>query len=421
MISIQTEPIERHKYIDFIVSLSVELHAVNKIGLRTTSNILSYLNTRLNWNLPEIPSPNSIKNWVEKSGYYIYKESKSSIYTNDYAIILDESMMIGSEKMLLTLGVQADKKEDSALKANDVEILSIDVEKSWNAKKIEGVLDSIENKIGKSPLYGISDNASSLTKAIRDKTYIHIRDVGHTLAMLIEREYKNDKDFQLLNKEIAAVKFRECMRPSAYLLPPKQRTIARFMNLSSVIDWADKMLKSFHQLTTEEQSLFKFLFKHRKLIIELQALLKQINHISKILKENGLSHKTANTCIEKMKKLLTSQDKKTVAVAKACIGYLNEEQGKLTAEKTQWHISSDIIESLFGNYKYRKSPNALNGVTKQVLILPLLTKVDANTSTINICFKTALENVFLTDLNKWKEVTLTDNLTVKRKNLLNAS
>ena len=80
MISIQTEPIERHKYIDFIVSLSVELHAINKIGLRTTSNILSYLNTRLNWNLPEIPSPNSIKNWVEKRVVTIFIRNLNPAY-----------------------------------------------------------------------------------------------------------------------------------------------------------------------------------------------------------------------------------------------------------------------------------------------------------------------------------------------------
>jgi hypothetical protein len=50
------------------------------------------------------------------------------------------------------------------------------------------------------------------------------------------------------------------MRPCAYLLPPKQRTIARFMNFSGVVDWASNMLRVFSQLQENEQVFFVFYY-----------------------------------------------------------------------------------------------------------------------------------------------------------------
>jgi hypothetical protein len=85
------------------------------------------------------------------------------------------------------------------------------------------------------------------------------------------------------------------------------------------------------------------------------------------------------------------------------------------------YLFRDGIESLFDYSKSRKSPNSLNGVTRQVLLWPLRTKIDAKTGTSNICFTSALETVFMKDLDTWQRESLTENLTVKRRILLMAS
>jgi hypothetical protein len=76
---------------------------------------------------------------------------------------------------------------------------------------------------------------------------------------------------------------------------------------------------------------------------------------------------------------------------------------------------------MFGIYKKRKSPNPLNGVTKYVLILPLLMAIDVESGTSNINFKKNLESVFLKDLKRWDEDNLTENLAIKRQKILRAS
>jgi rRNA maturation endonuclease Nob1 len=54
--------IERHKYTDLIVSLSVELYTKCHASFRSISNILHILNIFLDWKMESIPCPNSIEN-----------------------------------------------------------------------------------------------------------------------------------------------------------------------------------------------------------------------------------------------------------------------------------------------------------------------------------------------------------------------
>jgi hypothetical protein len=260
-----------------------------------------------------------------------------------------------------------------------------------------------------------------MNKGIRESSSVQLRDVGHTLAMFLERQYKNSPDFLSLMKELGQVKNREIMRDVAYLLPPKQRIIARFMNLTPCLHWAKKMLSQFDKLSKEEQMIFQFLKNHRLLVNELNGILCVFNQISQLLKKNGLSHKSVKICINKLIPLTNSVFPRVSRAAKECMVYLQEESGKLNAENSIWHISSDILESIFGIYKMRKSPDALNGVTSYVLMLPLLTKLKSEAGSRTIDFKESLEGIFLRDITKWTKDNLSENLSFKRRQKLIAA
>ena len=161
--------------------------------------------------------------------------------------------------------------------------------------------------------------------------------------------------------------------------------------------------------------------KHRKIINELSEITKAFNLICEQLKTKGLSNGTTIECQKIIKPLQTSAHKDVIEVADSFINYLNGSQNKLPCKNSKWHISSDIIESLFGSYKSRKSSNPLNGVTQQVMILPVLTRINAETGMSNINFKQAFEMISLSNLRQWSEDNLTENLTVKRRRALNAA
>ena len=101
------------------------------------------------------------------------------------------------------------------------------------------------------------------------------------------------------------------------------------------------------------------------------------------------------------------------------ITYLKEERLKLK-KGAVWNASSDIIESTFGMYKSRISKNSLHGITSYVLILPLMSKINAERTHVDINFKTALEEIYMRDLHQWEMENLTKNQTIKRRNMLSA-
>ena len=397
------------------------MYIISGSGFKATAKLIKLINKQLELGLTQIPSSNSIRNWVKKSGYNIYTESFLKETQDDYALIIDESMMIGSEKMLLTLGIKANKEDEKALGYSDVEILDISVKSSWNSSKISTVLSDIESDIGKSPSYVISDNAGTIKKALRLQNYNHVRDVGHTIAMLVERQFKKDESYIEFITALSRVRLQEIMKSTSYLLPPKQRSIARFMNFAPYVRWSINIQNQFSLLNENEKKVFGFIKNHNIITSQLVEIDGITSDLFNELKNKGLSKSSLRYCRKKVNKLFCSTHDSVVSVAKELLNYLSEEESKLPNEKTIWHCSSDIIESIFGTYKNRKSSNPLNGITSYVMMLPLLTKVDIETCDSNINFKDSLEKVFLRDITQWSDDNLTENMTIKRRRILKAA
>lgn len=109
----------------------------------------------------KVPAYTTIGYWTQELGLSVYKESCSLFKDKRYALIVDESMMIGSEKLLLTLAMPA-INAGSAITEKDITIA-----KSWNGTSIKNVLEKVADKIGHKPEYVISDNGFTVCKAVR--------------------------------------------------------------------------------------------------------------------------------------------------------------------------------------------------------------------------------------------------------------
>ena len=151
--------IDRHKYQEGIVKLCVSLVCGCGMGLRSAIKVVKLINEQFHLGIKEIPCHNSIRNWIEKSGYFTY--CRPALKTSDlsYGEIIDESMQIGSEKLLLSLGVKADKTDETPLTVSDVEILDISVEKNWNGALICNKLKETATAMGRLPAYVVGKRA----------------------------------------------------------------------------------------------------------------------------------------------------------------------------------------------------------------------------------------------------------------------
>ena len=91
-----------------MVALSTAFYARLSIGSRQIVEIFNILNEFMGNIFGEVPAYTTIGYWAQELGLSVYKESCTLFKGKRYALIVDESMMIGSEKMLLTLAVAAD-------------------------------------------------------------------------------------------------------------------------------------------------------------------------------------------------------------------------------------------------------------------------------------------------------------------------
>ena len=77
--------------------------------------------------------------------------------------------------------------------------------------------------------------------------------------MFLERVYKKEADFQELSNNVQLARLKYNMQDVAYVQPPSQRSIARFMNMSKWIDWISRMQYLYHTLRDDIKSIYAFI------------------------------------------------------------------------------------------------------------------------------------------------------------------
>lgn len=320
-IRMHDESIGRHHYSSLMVALSVAFYARLSVGSRQIVEIFNILNEFMGNVFGKVPAYTTIGYWTQELGLSVYKESCSLFKDKRYALMVDESMMIGSEKLLLTLAIPA-INAGSAITEEDVTIVDISIAKSWNGTSIKNVLEKVADKIGHKLEYVISDNGYTVCKAVRDAGYAHHLDISHTLGIFLERVYKKEADFQELSNNVQLVRFKYNMQDIAYLQPPSQRSIARFMNMSKWIDWISRMQYLYHTLRDDIKSIYAFIPHNASLVDELAETMDCITKIEKDVKNNGWSHDTISRCKQLVTTSLMSENERQCKVGSFILEYV---------------------------------------------------------------------------------------------------
>ena len=82
-----------------------------------------------------VPSFSSGMLWIKKIGYQRLNQAK--VKADDWILILDESIGIGQEKLLLVLGIRRSQIDfDRPLRIQDMEPIIVKSKKSWTGEDI---------------------------------------------------------------------------------------------------------------------------------------------------------------------------------------------------------------------------------------------------------------------------------------------
>lgn len=102
-----------------------------------------------------IPSHKGVSRWLTQIG--LYKLNSPKEQANDWALIVDNSVQIGTKKCLVVLGVRLSKFQGKALTFEDMEMLVIELDDKSNAKIICQALEKAQKKVGKAAMVCADD------------------------------------------------------------------------------------------------------------------------------------------------------------------------------------------------------------------------------------------------------------------------
>ena len=368
-----------------------------------------------NLHLP-VPSKVTVREWVLKSGLESMKgRFRGKDIDEAYAVIMDESITISGHKILLTLKVPA-QQPDGALGFTDVEVADIDVAPSHNSEAVKEAVGRVTEELGRKPEYAVTDNGTNLVKGLREAEVKRHADVSHTLGTYLKAVYGEDEEFKALSKAVGYAR-HFALTEVDYLMPCNMRAIARWMNLFDWVYWAKHLMSVDYMLNGYERKMYSFLQEHGGLVDELNEVMGCYRDILATCKNCGLSRETAKICIDYVSRRLVRRGDRLDRLAGMIVSYFVTEIGLLGSGDVHV-ISSDIIESIFGWYKGKKSPNRMHGVTGFVLTLPLKTEIGSLDAADSFDFKACMERRHRNDVLDWEKENLPESLATKRRNLL---
>ena len=351
---------------------------------------------------------------MKKLGLSVYENDRTPCRGGKYAVVVDESIFINSEKLLLLLGIPAHHNGEP-VKHEDVTVVGMKVGKVFNGDDIKREIDESAREAGSSPEYIVNDQAHNLTNGVAKSGIAQHIDISHAMGTILKKVYGKQADFIAFTKLLGEVRLQYHLTDKAFLLPPNMRTIARFMNMSSWVDWGQHMLHVYSILPKEKQEAYSFVPENKELLDELVVAVDAVRHVEEICKTKGFNIATCNECKHFIiRNVIGNANNRRAMLGIRMLDYFKKEEALLVDDVQNDNISSDIIESDFGIFKMKKSPNKLYGITPFVLLIPLYPKLVNKSVTDTFNFRERLVNVKLKDVDSWATKNMSTNWVTER-------
>jgi hypothetical protein len=430
------EKVTNHSYCLEIILFTIWLRSSSSISLEGVRRVINVFNKVFDFDFP-IPCKNSIRNWEKKHSLHRLDSVKAKV-EGEWTIIVDESIAIGEEKILLILGVPlSNYKFGDAVNFTDIKVLEVLISKSWKSKEISEVLNGLKSA-GYNIKYVVSDGCCTLKSAIKSSELTQVPDCTHVFGNILKNEFKDLATYQSFDKACNLLHKQTNIGADAVIAPAKYRSKGKFLNLYPKANWAKKMLTIMELplseraeiLTQSMQNKLAFITDYKPLIQRLHLQCEITNKLSKILKNNGLSKQSVYICrtviAEKYAKkmcLIIAQESAQEQIQlsfqlttdtfwQKIEAYLS--QGLELLKKIDLPriiCTSDIIESMFGKYKARvKKGNS--SITDDCLNITNFTQNFSRAET-----KKAMEETKIIDITNWRKKNCKDSLRAKKQKM----
>ena len=359
---------------------------------------------------PWIPHFTSVINWTFRLGLALLQSVEPM--TEPWIAIIDMSIDIAIKKVFVVLRVPvtALALRGSALTLEDCEVVGLKVSETWKGEDVSEALREVFEKAGM-PAAILKDGGKDLKrgvdlyrKTVEGAASIHvIEDVGHVAANALKAEFSGLKAFKDFLKTITkgAAKLRQST--IAFLTPPKLRTKGRFMSISRLAEWAEKVTPlvggrgrvADGTLAADLRRLLGGgLSQHAGFLERFIPACKVVRNFVEIAKNQGVNQESYRAMKAELAQL--PEENKVRMRLERWLGRHLHIQSRFKMGQTPLVVSSDVLESLLGKFKVVVARNVKAEFNQNVLTIPSLCG-ELTADRIN----KALATVRQSDLESW--------------------
>lgn len=373
----------------------------------------------------ETPTMQCGRLWLLRIG--LFEVQRPKVQADDWVWIVDHTVQLGAIKVLLIVGLRLsrwEQQERGPLGHHDLQVVLLEPVEQSDGNLVEAQLERAAENTG-APRAILSDGCRELNKGIRQFRERHpqtapLRDLKHQLALLLERELKNDARWSAFQQTCAQVRKKTRQTGWAFLAPPAAKEKARFMNLGELARWAAKTRVFLDQARFPPECrlapdrLKELLGPLREYDAELPAWRELIELMESSLDEVRREgyHRDLKRALRR--RLLPARTPAGTRFAERILKFVGEQSAQARSGE---HLpgSSEVVESLIGKGKRLEGQQSKGGFTRMVLgMAAAVVKPTAE------YIEQALAAVPTKDVCRWAQDHLGPSLQALRRQTLGA-
>lgn len=318
-----------------------------------------------------VPSFSTIRSWLLRVGYYALTRPLDR--SKPWLWLVDHTIQIGSLKMLVILGCPMSLVPfgQRALQLSDLHLVALVPMEKSNAALVEAELERAVQRTGR-PRLIVSDQGSDLRKGIADfqswyPRTAYVPDVAHYGANLLEHAWDDQPRWQQFIKDLQNTSSQLRQTPSAYLLAPRLRPKARFMNVATQLRFARRVLTHLHGQAPQVKALeyYGWLMGYTEELAIWEREHGLVQTAIELVRVDGLHAGTPALLAAAWGELGSRVS--TVHIANRLREYVA--QYRPTNEAERFVASTEILESSFGKLKRIERDQSQDGMTGLVLAM----------------------------------------------------
>lgn len=390
--------IKGHTYPAQLVVLAVYMIVQAGCSLRATAKTVGFVSGLLGWSFIS-PSHVTVGRWVLRCG--LARLQRIEDLKGPHMLILDESVQIGREKLLLLLAVPAQRARqitESGLTHQDVIPIGMRIARSWTGDKVaDFIAERLQAIPGLTITYAISDGGPNLLRGLKLSGIKRVADCTHVMMNLVQTHLGGNKVLSQINHQHSQLRSKWLMTDQSYLVTTTIRYKDRITKLFALAKWIERIQSYWPHLTVKVREQLHFVQTADQAVEQLKQVKYLFEQASGLLKTRGI-HQHSRLAfwmiVEQYRRTLGGNlSAAAQAFADGLLEYMENHLKLFEQTEPRLLCCSDVIESIFGKYKNKGGVKAISGDVLGIMLYGV--KIDP------LSVKEMLEEVNFGQVQTW--------------------